>query len=177
MFSCAFFGFLRCGEITCKKANSVLFLKNFYVSFGCKCFVLWLRTFKTDPSSQGVDITIFENDVFKPVHNMCLYMQTRRSLSCSPHSPLFIMDEFNHGPMHRDKFIHILRSLLMRIGLNNSRYAGDSFRIGAATAAAAAGVEDHMIKDLGRWSSDCYVRYIRTDPEVLKDMQRKLCNF
>lgn len=64
----------------------------------------------------------------------------------------------------------------MRIGLNDSRYAGHSFRIGAATAAAAAGVEDHVIKDLGRGSSDCYVRYIRTDPEVLNDAQRKLCN-
>lgn len=29
MFSCAFFGFLRCGEITCKKANSVHFQKKF----------------------------------------------------------------------------------------------------------------------------------------------------
>lgn len=172
-----FSGFLDVVKLLVKKQTLYIFKKNFDVSFGCNCFVLRLRMSKTDPFSHGVDITIFENDVFKPVHNMCLYMQTRRSLSCSPHSPLFITDEFNHGPMHRDKFIHHLRSLLMRIGLNDSRYAGHSFRIGAATAAAAAGVEDHMIKDLGRWSSDCYVRYIRTDPEVLKDMQRKLCNF
>lgn len=36
--------------------------------------------------------------------------------------------------------------------------------------AAAAAVEDHVtcIKELGRWSSDCYNRYIRTDLEVVK---------
>lgn len=85
-------------------------------------------------------------DLFKPVHNIHLYLQTRKSLSGYPQSPLFIKDEFNHIPMLRDTFIQQLRSLLMRIGLDDTNYAGHSFRIGAA----AAGVEDHVIKDLGR---------------------------
>ena len=37
-----------------------------------------------------------------------------------------------------------------------------SFRIGAATAAAAAGVPDHLIQYLGRWTSSAYLRYIWT---------------
>ena len=63
--------------------------------------------------------------------------------------------------------IQHLRSLLMQVGLKDMNYAGHSFRIGAATAAAVAGMEDHIIKDIGRLTSDCYVRYIRTDSEVL----------
>jgi hypothetical protein len=174
MFSCAFFGFLRCGEITCVKANSAHFLQISDVSFGNDFYVLKLRTSKTDPFSRGVNIIIYENDVFKPVHNMHQYLQIRKSLTCYPQSPLFINDEFNQGPMLRDTFIQQLRSLLLRIGLNDANYAGHSFRIGAATAAAAAGVEDHVIKDLGRWSSDCYARYIRTDSDIIKRAQRRL---
>ena len=33
---------------------------------------------------------------------------------------------------------------------------------GGATTAAARGVPDHLIKTLGRWSSDAYQIYIRT---------------
>ena len=96
-----------------------------------------------------------------------------RNIYCSN----FINDEFNQVPMLRDTFIQQLRSLLLRIGLNDANYAGHSFRMGAATAAAAAGVEDHVIKDLGRWSSDCYSRYIRTDSDIIKRAQRRLCHF
>lgn len=69
MFSCAFFsGFLDVVKLLVKKQTLYIFKKNFDVSFGCNCFVLRLRMSKTDPFSHGVDITIFENDVFKPVN-------------------------------------------------------------------------------------------------------------
>jgi hypothetical protein len=39
-----------------------------------------------------------------------------------------------------------LRQLLIRLGYNENKFCGHSFRIGAATSADAAGVEDHVIQ-------------------------------
>ena len=44
----------------------------------------------------------------------------------------------------------VIRQLLLQTGLNFTEYALHSFRIGATTTAAAAGLPVWMIKSLGR---------------------------
>ena len=77
------------------------------------------------------------------------YIQARYSLGAKLTSPLFLDSEFGNSPMSRDHFISWLRQLL-RLGYNDNQFSGHSFRIGAATSAAASGVEDHIIQTLGR---------------------------
>jgi len=56
--------------------------------------------------------------------------------------------------------------LLSRAGLDQSQFASDSFRIGAATTAAAAGIPVWMIKSSGCWTSNVYLSYIHRSPSL-----------
>ena len=67
-----------------------------------------------------------------------------------------------------------LRKAISALGLPQEQLAGHSFRIGAATAAALAGVEDSTIQLLGRWSSASFRRYIRTPPGQLAALSARL---
>ena len=54
-----------------------------------------------------------------------------------------------------------LRKVLAQAGFKPEDYAGHSFRIGAATTAAACGIPADTIKTLGRWKSQAYQLYVR----------------
>jgi hypothetical protein len=47
------------------------------------------------------------------------------------------------------------------LGLDSTLYSTHSFRSGAATAAAAAGLSDAEVQRLGRWRSSVFARYVR----------------
>ena len=68
----------------------------------------------------------------------------------------------------------VLRLLLQQAGLNRSEYSSHSFRIGAATTAAAAGIPSWMIKSLGRCASNAYLSYIHRSPRLTPAAINKL---
>ena len=67
-----------------------------------------------------------------------------------------------------------MRETLKATGLPEQSFAGHSFRDGAATAPASAGIEDSVIRNLGRWSSSVYLVYIWTPREQLASFTRAL---
>lgn len=81
-------------------------------------------------------------------------MQVRQFFKAGPKEPFFITED--KLPVTRSYFTEHLQHIMQCLGFDSEKYSGHSFRIGAATSAAAARIEDHLIKTLGRWSSDCY---------------------
>ena len=76
--------------------------------------------------------------------------------------------QFANGQLlSKQKFVSAFHQALQAIGLPYQDFAGHSFRIGAATAAAKAGIEDSVIRTLGRWNSAAFLTYIRTPRESL----------
>ena len=73
--------------------------------------------------------------------------------------------------MTRERLVSCIRRALSDAGIG---YSGHSFRIGAATTAALAGIEDSTIKMLGRWESSAYQRYLRTPRETLAAVSARL---
>ena len=74
----------------------------------------------------------------------------------------------------KQEFVSDIRKVLLKLGLPDSDYAGHIFRIGAATSAAMAGVENCTIQLLGRWQSAAFLRYIRTPHERLASISSTL---
>ena len=91
-----------------------------------------------------------------PVMALRAYFQ---NCTAPPRAALF---HFHTGrPLTSRAMRAILKDLLLRGGYNTSQYNTHSLRIGAATAAAQAGLPPSTIQRLGRWSSAAYTTYTR----------------
>ena len=134
-----FFGFLRAGEFTVVAENAVdlsVCLTPADVAIDChtnpKIMKVRIKASKTDPYRQGVDIYLgrTQKDLCSLVA-MLAYLAVRGSQM----GPLFT---FKDGkPLTRQKLVLQLRQALKAVGIDDTKYSGHSFRIGAATTAAA----------------------------------------
>uniref|UniRef100_A0A1X7TIL8 Tyr recombinase domain-containing protein n=1 Tax=Amphimedon queenslandica TaxID=400682 RepID=A0A1X7TIL8_AMPQE len=102
------------------------------------------------------------DDDLCPVSALLAYLARRPGPGVGP---LLIQEDGQ--PLTRDFFVHLLKEALGRCGIESGGYSGRSFRIGAATSAAKAGVPNHIIKAMGRWESEAYQTYIRSSPSTL----------
>lgn len=179
MCTLAFFAFLRCGEFTidcADKFDPVFHLCLADLLIFDDCVHLKLKASKTDPFRQGITIKLFETKrCICPYSVCCRYFSQRVKLNSQPESPLFL--EHSGTVVTRNKFLSLLKFHMDILGYDSSLYSGHSFRIGAATTSGAVRIEDHLIKVLGRWSSDTYCRYIRISNNALQNAQSKLAGY
>ena len=165
----AFFGFFRLGELLLDSPTA--FDPKLHLAWGDvavddpaepKMVKIHLKQSKTDQFGKGSDIFLGRtNNELCPVSAMLNFLVARKGSQ----GPLFI--DSSSRPVTKAHFVAELRLVLGLLGVPQDHYAGHSFRIGAATSAALAGVEDSTIQMLGRWQSSAYLRYIRTPPNQL----------
>jgi hypothetical protein len=177
VFLVAFFAFLRCGEYTSPtlQFNPQVGLTRQDVwpqqqPGASTAFCLRLKASKTDIMRKGIILLLHKtNNSLCPVSAIAAYTAIRDPLHGSPDAPFFMLPSLQ--PLTRGQFTYYLDSVLSILHLPISVLRPHSFRIGAATTAAAAGVPDHLLKTLGRWSSDCYQRYIHTPTSLISQAQ------
>lgn len=173
-----YFGFFRSGELTIPTATS--FDERRHLSWGDvavddksppSTVRVRLKYSKCDQLGKGVEVFMGRTETSPcPVSEVVRYVSMRGPAP----GPFF---KFHNGrPLTKALFIRHVREALAGMGVDSSAYAGHSFRIGAATAAAEAGLEDSVIRLLGRWNSDAFLRYVRTPREMLAAYSKNLCS-
>ena len=161
MCSLAFFAFLRIGEITVngKDHNNLIRLPQLesLVNNKRQVIALQLTILHYKHSNNGRPFTIFIHKEISccPVKAILDFVSTRGSFN----GPLFCWPD--GAPITRSFFVEQLNRALRVCNLDPALYKSHSFRIGAATWAAARGFSDSQIRQLGRWKSNAFLKYIR----------------
>ena len=169
----AFYGFLRASELCAKATNffdPATTLLGTDVVTSPTTVRLRIKASKTDPFRKGCTVTIGATATSTcPLRAVQNYMVLHRN---QPSSPAFMFEDGSY--LTRQRFTASLRGLLVAAGFDPDTYASHSFRIGAATTAAAAGLPDWQIQAMGQWSGDCYRRYIVTPQSTLIQASQRL---
>ena len=163
MFLVAFCAFLCVGEITKTSGTT-----QHYILFGNVVL-------KSDALNQYIELSIphFKHSK-SPITTIRLHQNKTNSDLC-PHQALikYLNIRKHDSPSHpllpfmdgtyvsRQYFTQQLRLPLSFCNLSLNQYQTHSFRIGAATTAAARGYSELQIQNMGRWKSNAFRKYIR----------------
>ena len=130
-----------------------------------------IKQSKTDPFRRGVNRYVGKTGAdLCPASAMLDYLNMRGMSA----GPLF---KFEDGrQLTHQQFVDELCKGLKLTGIYQEKYCGHSFRSGAATTAAARGVEDSIIKTLGRWESLAYLRYVQISRSQLAGISSVLAS-
>ena len=170
-----FFAFLRAGELCTPSTTS--YNPNVHLSM-CDITVddplypsvmqIFIKQSKTDPFRKGFRLSIGQTGTkLCPVAAMLDFLAVRGT----DEGPVFT---FRDGSfLTRQRFVELVRAALRKAGVDQSRYCGHSFRIGAA---AQKVLEDCMIKTLGRWESVAYLQYVKIPRDQLAGYSKLLAS-
>ena len=165
-FTLAFYRFLRASEYTSPTPTHFirqLHLLRENVTVHKDSMEILIKGSKTDQFKKSTTLHLprLGTDTC-PVRAMEKFLRRSRHRSTRP---LFT---FHNGRfLTRLDVSTMTKSLLARSEKDTSLYSSHSYRIGAATTAAAAGLPDSQIQTLGRWHRSAFKSYIRTSPESL----------
>lgn len=151
MFILMFHALLRIGEVTSSPNN----IKFSQVSLSDNSLCITFLKFKHNVSSPMSLVIQPNGSNYCPISTMKRYIQRRGS---SP-GPLFCLPGVI--PVSSFTFSSIFNTCLVWSNYHHLPIKPHSFRIGAATWAAANGYTENQIQAMGRWNSNAFKKYIR----------------
>ncbi|XP_062570270.1 uncharacterized protein LOC134232331 [Saccostrea cucullata] len=164
LFLFAFSSFARIGELICaapEKASDVVQLADVTLSSvkgKITAINVCFKKFKHNSNGVPKVISFAHGDCkISAISATTDYLKVRTNCQ----GPMFVSN--TGSPILRTTFDRTLRSCLRLCNLDSSRYKGHSFRIGAATVAADKGLSDAQIRSMGRWHSNAFLKYIRSN--------------
>ena len=167
-FTTAFFGFCRVSEFTIQSLrtfNPHIHPSTASIHWSRNHFSFQLHHSKTDQFFKGHTLRFprLHNKIC-PYKAMATYWKVHKIHSHNGTSPLFTFADGH--PLTRQNLLASLRYFLRKAHYPAQSFNTHSFRIGAATTAAQAGMTARTIKRLGRWKSRAYRRYISHNPPL-----------
>ena len=170
----AFFGFLRVSEYTSDHVKAFDPVRTLccqdisIIDTSPRAIDLQIKASKCDPFRSGITVRLTENkSLLCPVNALKEFSKVHPSKK----GPLFA---FQDGRYLTRKSWSTLLSKFKPAHLKN--LSSHSFRIGAATTAAAAGYPRWLIQALGRWSSDCFRDYLRVTDHTRNLISRSMAS-
>ena len=168
-FLLAFFALLRASEYTCLESRHydpdvTLRFDNIRFDEEGKFLQVRLEKSKTDPFRFGCELKVWATG-----GKLCAVRALKHFVKLHPfkQGPLFT---FRDGSfLTRSRLESVVKAALPDVNLNTH-----SFRIGGASAAAAAGIPDSTIQVMGRWASNAYRTYLRTPDATFQRAARAM---
>jgi len=163
-FVLAFFGFLRLSEFTSESrrrpATGRMACDVVLKRMGGQQASIVQITFRRSKNNQyGRNQSISINGL--PGSSLCPVRTVEGYLLVRPKMARSFFSHFDTTALTRHEFQLVLKKATEAAGLHARHFTSHSFRIGAATAAAASGSSSQQIQTAGRWLSTAYLGYIR----------------
>ena len=160
VFTLLYHGCLRISELAKSgKADHALRSRHAKISYSFPTgkpmdLTINLKSFKHSKSAAKIKILATTDKTTCPVNSLLEFQQLK------PTSP-YLLCQKNGQPLTRLMVTKWLETIVQRSSFGHLNINTHSFRIGRTTDLALTGASDAYIRQVGRWASNAYLKYIR----------------
>ena len=156
----AFHFFLRVGEYTSRNESNDHAIERKNIKFSFKSsrlrgVAITIEHFKHSSQPVTLSLKVGKRPAFCPVMALAKYVGLRASSG----GPLYINRD--GSPVTSSQFSTVFRQVVLDTNLDPKYYKPHCLRIGGTTRVHQLGFSDSRIREMGRWKSDAYKKYIR----------------
>ena len=171
--SISYAGWLRVNEVVETKAEHDVKWGDIALSVDTDDFLININSSKTNRFGPTEKVPFLAtHDATCPSKHLLHYMNRLHPDQLHAESPVFLNSKGR--PFSSKAALATVRAALTEVGEDPSLYGTHSFRIGAATDGALAGLSDQMLRRFGRWAptSRVFQRYVRPSNAQLIQVAR-----